>query len=285
VAVLVTRPAPDNEATAAALRAQGFDVVLAPMLRFETLSLEDETEADYAGVIATSANALRAIADNPIRARLTALPLFTVGEHTAAAARAIGFQDVVVGIKPRDREAAALPALIEAHLNGAPRRKAGAKTGTKTTTTKSASKTARKTARNAAAARSVTLLYLAGSDITRELSGELGERGFTLITHTTYRMAPVPRLSAAARDAFAADGIEAILHYSRRSAAAFLAAARGDGVEISALALPQCCLSDAVAQVMRDAGAARVIVAQAPDDASLVDAVGRVVRGADASTP
>jgi len=37
VAVLVTRPSPDNEATADALRAKGFDVLLAPMLRFEAV--------------------------------------------------------------------------------------------------------------------------------------------------------------------------------------------------------------------------------------------------------
>ncbi len=36
VAVLVTRPFPDNEMTAAALREQGFDVLLAPMLRFDS---------------------------------------------------------------------------------------------------------------------------------------------------------------------------------------------------------------------------------------------------------
>ena len=35
MAVLVTRPHPDDESTASALRARGFEVLLAPMLRFE----------------------------------------------------------------------------------------------------------------------------------------------------------------------------------------------------------------------------------------------------------
>ena len=35
MAVLVTRPRPDDEATATALRARGFEVLQAPMLRFE----------------------------------------------------------------------------------------------------------------------------------------------------------------------------------------------------------------------------------------------------------
>jgi uroporphyrinogen-III synthase len=149
-----------------------------------------------------------------------------------------------------------LPALIEARLGG---RRGGR-------------------ARATRAEREETLLYLAGADITRELTGALGDRGYSLITHTTYRMVPVKGLPAPARDAFAADRLRAILHYSRRSAQAFIAAARGEGVEISALALPQCCLSDAVAQVMRDAGAARVVVARAPDDASMIEAVLRATQ-------
>jgi len=55
MAVLVTRPHPDNEATAAALRARGFDVLLAPMLRFEALAFQDDADTRYGAVIATSA--------------------------------------------------------------------------------------------------------------------------------------------------------------------------------------------------------------------------------------
>ena len=61
MAVLVTRPHPDNEATAASLRARGFEVLLAPMLRFEPLAFQDDADAHYGAVIVTSANALRGI--------------------------------------------------------------------------------------------------------------------------------------------------------------------------------------------------------------------------------
>ena len=74
-------------------------------------------------------------------------------------------------------------------------------------------------------------------------------------------MVPVSSLPRDACDAFAANRIEAVLHYSRRSARAFLEAARAAGVEISALAMPQCCISDAVASIVRDAGATQVMVA------------------------
>ena len=60
MAVLVTRPHPDDETTAKALLARGFDVLRAPMLRFEPMLFQDDADAAYGAIIVTSANALRA---------------------------------------------------------------------------------------------------------------------------------------------------------------------------------------------------------------------------------
>jgi uroporphyrinogen-III synthase len=122
------------------------------------------------------------------------------------------------------------------------------------------------------------LLYLAGADLARDLAGEFGERGFAVVTHTTYRMAAVSDLPRETSEAFAANRIEAVLHYSRRSARAFLEAARAAGVEISALSIPQCCISDGVASVVRDAGATQVVVAASPDENALFGALDRALR-------
>ena len=227
MAVLVTRPHPDDEATAAALRAKGFEVMLAPMLRFEPVAFHDDEDARYGAVIVTSANALRGIAPHLNGSQLLKLPLFAVGEHTASAAHRAGFDNVI----PASGDAASLRDLVLASVKA---------------------KELKKTS---------PVLYLAGADLARDLAGELGERGFTVVTHTTYRMIPVSSLPREACEAFAASGIEAVLHYSRRSARAFLEAARAGGVEISALAIPQCCISAAVASVVRDAGAAQVMAA------------------------
>src|SRR5260370_3138625 len=62
MAVLVTRPRPDDETTAAGLRARGFEVLRAPMLRFEPVTFHDDEDAAFGAVIVTSANALRGIA-------------------------------------------------------------------------------------------------------------------------------------------------------------------------------------------------------------------------------
>ena len=88
-------------------------------------------------------------------------------------------------------------------------------------------------------------------------------------------MIPVQSLPQQVCEAFAASLIEAVLHYSRRSARAFLEAVRAGGVEISALALPQCCISQAVASILRDGGATQLLVARAPDENGLFEALDR----------
>jgi uroporphyrinogen-III synthase len=57
-----------------------------------------------------------------------------------------------------------------------------------------------------------------------------------------------------------------------------VAAARSGGVEISALAVPQCCMSGAVADVLREAGAAQVSVAARPDENELLEGLARALR-------
>jgi uroporphyrinogen-III synthase len=244
LAVLVTRPHPDDEATAAGLRAKGLDVLLAPMLRFEPVAFHDDMDARYGAVIVTSANALRGIEPHLAGSRLLKLPLFAVGEHTATAARRAGFGHVI----PAHGDATSLRDLMLASVKAKALKKAS------------------------------TLLYLAGADLARDLAGELGERGFSVVTSTTYRMNPVASLPHEVCDAFAANRIEAVLHYSRRSARAFLDATRTAGVEISALAIPQCCISDAVALIVRDAGATQVMVARSPDENALFEVLDRALR-------
>lgn len=241
MAILITRPHPDSETTAAALRPRGFEVLLAPMLRFEPLPFVDDAEADYGAVIATSANALRAIDKQLAASRLLKLPLFAVGEHTAAAARKAGFSNVLAA--------------------------KGDATGLRDLVLQSAQ--LKKTA---------VLLYLAGADLARDLASELAECGFGVVTQTTYRMIPVTTLPREACEAFAANAVEAVLHYSRRSARAFMDAARAGGVEISALAIPHCCISAAVASVLRDAGATQVTVAATPDENALFGSLTRALR-------
>ncbi|MBR0773721.1 uroporphyrinogen-III synthase [Bradyrhizobium diazoefficiens] len=243
MSILVTRPHPDNEATAAALRARGHVVLLAPVLKFEPIAFQDESEAGFGAIIVTSANAIRAVAPQLRDLGLLDLPLFAVGEHTAAVARDAGFDEVIIA----GGDAASLRDKVT------------------------------RSARGKLLKRESTLLYLAGAELSRDLGGELGAEGFNVVTQTTYRMVPVRHLPREVCEGFAAHGIAAVLHYSRRSARAFLEAAQDEGVEISALAIPQCCLSETVAAVLRDAGA-QVFVAATPDENALFETLERALR-------
>jgi len=244
VAILVTRPHPDSAATAAALRAKGFEVLLAPMLRFEPVAFHLDENARFEAVIVTSSNALRALDESPAHRDLLGLPLLAVGERTAQAARASGFGNVTAA----GGDATSLRDLIVAQARARRIRKAG------------------------------RLLYLAAADRARELGADLGELGFNVTTVTVYRMNTVADLPPEVRDACVAGRIEAVLHYSARSARAFLDAVRGAGIEISALALPHCCFSDAVAAIVRDGGATQVAVARVPDENAMFEALDRALR-------
>src|SRR5258708_12076890 len=177
MAVVGRRRNPDEEARAGALGAGGFEVLRAPMRRYEPVPFHDDADARYGAIIVTSANALRAIAPHLAGSRLLKLPLFAVGEHTASAARDAGFGEVITG----KGDAAALRELVLGSVKSKRLKKAS------------------------------TLLYLAGADLARDLSGELGEKGFTVVTHTTYRMIPASSLPRELSDAFVANRTDAWL--------------------------------------------------------------------------
>jgi uroporphyrinogen-III synthase len=89
--VLVTRPLPDGERTAAALRVRGHEVMLVPLMQVRPIPAV--LAGDWSAVIITSANAVRALTAAQL-APLLKLPLYAVGERSADAARTAGFREV-----------------------------------------------------------------------------------------------------------------------------------------------------------------------------------------------
>jgi uroporphyrinogen-III synthase len=89
--VLVTRPMPDGERTAASLRARGYDVLAAPLMQVKPIAAD--LGGDWSAVIISSANAVRALDATQI-GLLSKLPLFAVGQRSAEAAREAGFTNV-----------------------------------------------------------------------------------------------------------------------------------------------------------------------------------------------
>jgi uroporphyrinogen-III synthase len=100
VKLLILRPQPGASETAARARAIGLDPIVAPLFEIIEVPGPPVEAQRYEAVLLTSANGAR-----HAPAGLTALPCFTVGESTAAAARSAGFIEVRTG--PLDGAAAA----------------------------------------------------------------------------------------------------------------------------------------------------------------------------------
>jgi uroporphyrinogen-III synthase len=233
VRLLVTRPEADGERTAALLRARGHDVVLAPLLRIEQLDFE-LPENTCSAVVMTSVNAARAVVRHPRRDTITALEAFTVGRHTAEAARAAGFRTVHSADGDKDDLADLLRACLGE--NSAP------------------------------------LLYLAGQD----RAGDLAVGGMPIATVVAYRAVMAERFAPAVAAALGQGALDGVLHFSARTAQAYLDCAAHERMLERALAPVHFCLSQQVAQPLSAAGAVAIRIAPRPDEAAMVELVGPV---------
>lgn len=93
--ILVLRPEPGAQATARRARAMGLKPLVCPLFAVERVNWDAPDPTQYTGILMTSAMAARH--GGPALAHYTHLPLFAVGERTAAAARTTGFQSIVSG--------------------------------------------------------------------------------------------------------------------------------------------------------------------------------------------
>jgi uroporphyrinogen-III synthase len=107
--VAVLRPEPGNAATIARAHAAGFATLSLPLFAVRALAWEVPDTERFDSLILTSANALR-FGGLGLGA-LRRLPVLAVGPHTAAAARAAGFDVIAIG----DGTAVEIAAIATAH--------------------------------------------------------------------------------------------------------------------------------------------------------------------------
>jgi uroporphyrinogen-III synthase len=231
VRLLVTRPEPEGAQTAARLRDRGHEVRLAPLLRIEPVTDAAFGAGPWAGVVFTSANAVRAIAGHRRFGALAALPAFVVGARTRDAAVAAGLPNVVSA----EGDVGDLAGLIAAGREG----------------------------------NGLPFLYFAGSDRAGDLAGALAKAGRVVETVIAYRAVIVSDFDAGTRSVIGGGGIDGVLHYSERTAGAFIAAAQAAGIMDSAIKLRHFCLSAQVAAPLAAAGAVAMEIAAAPNEAAL----------------
>lgn len=184
----------------------------------------------FDALVATSANAQLAFRSG-VPDGWAALPLFVVGDRTAEPFRALGFER----IHAADGDATSLAALIRTH-----------------------------------AAPAARLLYLAGTDRKPTLEGALIDAGFALTVLETYRAEAAPALPVAAAEALRAGTLDAVLHYSRRSAEILFALASHERLGDALKSLRHLCLSEDVARAVRGLGGATVETAPGNGEASLL---------------
>jgi uroporphyrinogen-III synthase len=231
--VLVVRPAPADARTAQRLKDLGHEAVVAPLLIHENLENTCPTGV-FDVLLATSAQAFRALAAREIPAHLRAAPLYVVGARTGEAAQRLGFS------APRriGADAAALAQLIAQDI--APR------------------------------AAPMRALYLAGVERKPHLEADVRALGLDLAVWEVYAARAASALPASAAQALAAGGIDAALHFSRRSAEVFCALAAAAGLADPARRLRHVAISADAAQGLRALGPPDLRVAAAPDEGAML---------------
>jgi len=158
------------------------------------------------------------------------LPVFAVGERTAQVLREAGFTTVTTA----EGDAVSLSKLIRETLRPP-----------------------------------CTLLHVTGRHHKPEPAASLRAAGFGVETWEAYEAEAVESLPDAAVEAFRAGQIEAVLHYSRRSADIFIRLAGQAGLHEAILACPHLCLSADVAVPIQAAGASTRVAAEPSEDALL----------------
>jgi uroporphyrinogen-III synthase len=236
--VLVTRPEADAAELRRALETLGHEVTVEPLLAIETLPVDAQVLEGARGIVATSRNSLRALAESAALGHAVGLPIFTVGPATADLAHELGFQSIV----PGGASASDLvPLILGSELCG-----------------------------------NGPLVHVAGEEVAFDLAAELGRRGIEVRKVTAYRAVSAHSLSPHTARAIADGTLNAVILMSPRTAAIFVELIGKAGLREAADRLAFICLSANVAAALGGLAPARVNIAVRPNSSAILDAVGRV---------
>jgi uroporphyrinogen-III synthase len=226
--VLITRPEPDASRTAAKLQRLGHESVVDSLLTLELLPPKQLPGGTFAAIAATSANALRIAAVKVELTQLRALPLYAVGGRSAEAAREAGFRNVFSA----DGDAVAITELIARTLPPGSR-----------------------------------VLHLAGEERAQDLGVLLAPAKIAVEVFALYRMRAAESFGAAAAAAISSGELDAVMLFSPRSAATFVAIAERQGLAGAVRRLRHLCISHATAAPLIAIGAKVEVAAEPREDA------------------
>jgi uroporphyrinogen-III synthase len=240
---LVTRPEPDGSKLKAMVEAAGYEAVLEPLMRPELLPQAIESLEGVTAVVATSRNALRALARSVHLHQALAIPLFVVGRGTAEEARNLGFERIALGPGTVSGFAAAIAGTLDP-ADG-------------------------------------LILYLAADVRTGDLAGELEQLGFRVLRHVVYRMKAAEALSEATRDAIGDGVVDGVILMSPRTARIYAGLIRQHRLGDAAAEMVHLCLSDAVAKALEALGDVPIEVADGPSMNAVMELIDRVAAELD----
>ena len=231
--VLVTRPKEDAAGLAEALAALGCEAVLEPLFHVEFMDTAALDMSDVHALLLTSANGARALSRRDVSREL---PVYAVGDATAAAAGEAGFTQV----HSADGGVDQLAELVKDRMP----QDAG------------------------------ILLHVAGSEVAGDLGGTLESAGYGYRRAVLYRAVPVKGLTAATVAALKDGDIDAVVFYSPRSAETCIELMRKARVVRAARELDALCLSAAVGEAASELTWRDVRVAPRPNQESLLSLIG-----------
>ena len=233
---LVTRPREESQALAAALAARNIEALIEPLMEVQFLSPAALDLRGVQAILCTSANAVRALAR---ASGERGVPLFAVGDATAARAHAEGF----AAVESAGGDVDDLARLASTQL----RPQEGA------------------------------LLHVAGSVVAGDLAGALRARGFTIERSVLYEARPVQTLSPIAVGALRSEAIAFALFFSPRTAAVFARLAASARVADGCGRITALSISPAADRALAQLPWRDRRVAERPNQAALLEALDRVL--------
>lgn len=234
--LLVTRPQPDAAAQAEKLKALGHEVIAAPLLDVEFLDFSPLPLTGAQALIATSRNALRALASSGQLQATLKLPLYVVGAASADLAHELGFDEIHQG--PGTAEE--LFQRIASECNPS----AG------------------------------LLIHLAGERQAFDLKSALEDKGFEVAQPVLYRINMADSFAKGARKALGDSALDGVILMSPATALTFMALVDASDLRRRAAKLTFFCLSHSVAEPLKAFHDARVLIASRPREDDLLALIG-----------
>lgn len=223
--LLITRPQPDADRTAAHLDALDIECAIAPMLEVRSSGARLPDFSAFSATAATSANAIRFLSEHgglePLRDR----PLYTVGERTAFEARNAGFSNV----RSAEGTLHDLAALITKDKPQGP------------------------------------VFYPAAHHQSGDLDGLVASAGVRIETHVLYEMVAATQFPEAIGERLIAGEIAGALFYSRRTAEVFADLCAGTEFEPVRSRLEALCISESCAEPLVAHHFVRISLADEPN--------------------